>query len=197
MAFYRKTFITIILTILVPVLVFAQNQDFLSVTGTLSNGQISIESVEQRVFESSDVEIYKSGSYEARLYGGDSLISNNFFEIIENPEIWVDVEGNEPEERFISQTSTFNVKLPLNEKINMQDSRIEIWKGSQMLLSKKLAEVPLDIITAQNYLISKQDDGLNWDSLKKYIIPGLIIMGLVVGCWLTWRKIRKNDKPSI
>lgn len=183
-----KILLLVFFSITTPVFVFAQNQDYLVVAGTLSNSQINLESVEQRVFSQSEVIVYKSGSYEARILKGEKIISNNFFEIVENPEIWVEVEGNKPEGRFESDKAAFNVKLPLNQEINIKDSVIEIWKGDQTLLRQKLSEVPLDIITAQNYPVSKTDESRN---MNTPILYSIIAVALIMTGWLVWKWLKK------
>ena len=79
MAFYRNVLLIIFFGALAPIFAFAQNQDFLSITGALQNSVISISSVEQRVFDKSNVGLYKSGSYEAKILKGSKVLSNNFF----------------------------------------------------------------------------------------------------------------------
>ncbi len=158
MAFYHKILFIILVAIFIPVFVFAQNQDFLSITGTLFSGQISLNSVEQRVFDKNNVELYKSGSYEARVLKGKKIISNNFFEIVENPELWVDEGHDKPEGRYISSTSTFNVKLPLTENLDAANSVIEIWKGNTRLISKSLIEIPVEVLDANSYSVIDQRD---------------------------------------
>lgn len=190
MNLYHKIISTLLAIFLIPVLSFAQNQDYLSVTGTFSNGQVSIDIVEQRVFGSASVSLYKFGTYEARLYGNKKLVSNNFFEIVESPEIWVDAKDDRPEERLVSQTSIFNVKLPLNEEI-ATNSIIEIWKGNRMLLRQKLSEVSLDIITALNYPIPKTDE----NKYDNFLVYTAITAGLIVAGWLVWRWL-KMGKPQ-
>ena len=155
MAFYLKFLLITLFGVFASFFALAQNKDFLSITGSISSGQIIIDSVEQRVFEQ-NVTIYKSGSYEARLLKGKKIVSNNFFEIEENPELWVDVKGNKPEERFLSDRSAFNIKLPLTGSLDVASSIIEIWKGNSLLYSKKLIELPMEVLAVETYIITNQ-----------------------------------------
>src|SRR3989344_4214622 len=156
MNFYNNSLFLILLGFSIPIFLLAQSQDYLSVTGSLFNGQINLESVEQHVFKSTDAVIHKSGSYEARIVKEKKVISNNFFEITENPELGVEIEDNKPEETFKSNKATFNVKLPLTENLDAANSTIEVWKGGGLLYSKKLIELPVEILGVSSNTIIDQ-----------------------------------------
>lgn len=158
MDLYRKILLLIFVSILLPVFVFAQNQDFLSVTGTLSNGQLKVDQVEQRIFDKKTVGLYQSGTYEARLLKGKRLISSNFFEILENPEVWSEPIDRKEEGISVSSIATFNVKLLLTENLDATNSVMEIWKGNDLLYSKRLAELALDVLGAQAYSVFNPKD---------------------------------------
>lgn len=154
MAFYRKILFVIYFSILLPVFAVAQNQDFIYISGTLRNGIVSVDSVEQRVFNKSDIKLYPSGSYKARVLKGNKVVSNNFFEVEENPEMWSEAINKREEGVARSNTSTFNVKLPLTENLDTAASIIEIWKGSGLLYSKKLLELPVEVLAVNLYAIT-------------------------------------------
>lgn len=154
MAFYHKILFVIYFSILLPVFAVAQNQDFIYISGTLRNGIVSVDSIEQRVFNKSDIKLYTSGSYEAKILKGSKVINGNFFEIEENPEMWSEAIKKREEGVARSNTSTFNVKLPLTENLDTANSVIEIWKGGSLLYSKRLIELPVEVLAANLYAVT-------------------------------------------
>ena len=184
MALYHKIFIHIfVASFLLPVLVFAQSEDFLVIAGTLKNGVISVDSIEQRIFDRNDVNIYQLGLYEAKILKGNKVTSNNFFEIVEGSEVWIDVKGDRPEEKFKSSEASFRVVLPANKDINL-DATLEILKGGNLLFSQKLSTLPVDIITAQNPISEKES---NKQNLFIYIA---LAIGAAVVAWFVWKLLR-------
>lgn len=208
MASCPKVLLIIFFGILLPIFVFAQNQDFLSITGTLQNNIISIDSVEQRVFDKSNVGLYGSGSYEARLLKEKKAVSNNFFEIVESPELRVDVGRDNPERTFRSDRAIFNVKLPLTDNIDTANSVIEIWKGNSLLFSKKLIELPFEALGADSYVVtavtpipaaSPEISTGGQGGILMNLVYVLIIIGVGFGGWYGWKHWRnkKEDGPYI
>lgn len=193
--------IFILIVFLIPVISLAQMLDFLLVSGTFLNGAVNIESIEQRVFNSRDVSIFKSGSYEIRLYEKNKLISSNFFEIIENAKshIYIGEDISHVDFRG-SGGSIFVVKLPLAQQIKVEDSTVEVRKGSQPLLTKKLAEVPATVLSVQtNELVTPErleSSSVEQSKRNNLVILSLVGIGTVLAGWYFWKRKNKKDNDA-
>ena len=159
MNFLSKNIIIILFSVtFLPVLVFAQYQDTLFVFGFVSEGQFNLESIEQRVLDQNDIQVFTHGSYQVKLLKGKNVIASNFFEVEENPEMRVEIQNRKQEEFFRSDRSFFDIKLLLNQDLDVANGTIEIWKGKDLLYSKKLSELPVEVLTAESFAVTDQKD---------------------------------------
>lgn len=159
MDFNKKIFIAVAImgVFWVPHLVFAQGQDYLYVFGGYDGSRYSLDSVDQRVFQPADVRINNSGTYELRLYKGSQLVSRNFLEI----SLLGEVEIVRPDNSYSTiqkKETQFAVALPLNSSFDIVQAKIQLLKLGQIVVEKRLIEIPTQILAAQtNSIITTEN----------------------------------------
>lgn len=151
-SFNKKLKLVVLGVLFLPLGAYASTSDYLVVSANYSDGVFSNVVAETNIIESSEVRIYKTGTYEMDLYDESGVLSKNFFEI---PKLGtVEVVGRDSNSGIktygtAKETSSFiNVTLPFTKSVRPEDSGIQIKKGKTIVFDKKLSEIGLSVISS-------------------------------------------------
>jgi hypothetical protein len=146
----KKTYALCLLIVFFSISPFvsAKDQDYLYVFGSYDGSQYFLNSVEQRVLQSSDARIGGSGTYEMRLYKSDQLLSHNFLEI-GAPSTAEAIGPNNTFTDVKQKNVDFGVILPLDSSLNVSQARVQLLKSGQVVAERSLAEIPTQVLAAQ------------------------------------------------
>lgn len=188
-----KNFLLVSLILLiVPIVAFSQNRDYLFIFGTYDGTNYTIDSIEQRV-----VPINSSpGNYEIRLFSKNKLVGNSFFEIPEPGPIKIPFDGGFIEEEGRKQV-IFMAEIPLSTSLDVNQARIQFLKSGQILLEKKLTEIPISVLSVQNYELRTleriESEKSVRGSKKNLVIFSLVGIGMILFGWYFWKRKNKKD----
>src|SRR3989338_993254 len=200
----RKTFLVAVIFTLVASTAQAATFDYLLVSlaydSAKPEGQaFEVIDVEQRVIEQTEIQSAETGTYKLSLLNGDSEIAKEFFAVINREENdtyeAIGSDGESFGEIPAPFRQVFTIPVLLTGSISVSDSILQISNtgNNQVLLSKRLGEIPLQISQAKEFnllqpeqpfpaLPAFQDEG---SSRGKYVLIGaasailfLIIAGL-------------------
>jgi len=207
-SFIKYIFIPILLVLAGPT--YAVNQDFLFVHGKLEQNAVTVNGVEQRVFNSEQIFSAQAGTYRIVFQDGDVTIGNAYFEIPE-PGSREAIYSEEQFGEYVARESYFSVTVPLNTSAKAENLTVEVSRDGKVIFSKNLSDIPYKAVDSRNFLISTpapsiilpQDEPYlySWWQNPWIIIGGigtLVAVALGVSWWLKKRNlITPPSEPPI
>jgi len=213
MGLLTKLLALIFFVLSLPISALAEKADYVFVTSRFVNGTFEILQVEQKVFDSSSVIPASNGSYQIQLLNNRGIISKTFFEVnVEEPLEVISISRDKQQYEYIkSDTALITTTLPLTFSINVDTVNLLILKGDQILLDKRLSELPVSIAASKTYRIAVDTKSNDYPLLPAFpdeknafsgrllwVIIGIgiiILTGLII---IIIKKTRKNksSKPG-
>jgi len=135
--------------------VLASEKDYLILSVSITNENIKINSITQKIFDDANLPIPTEGTYEVSLIDGSAVVSRGFFEVSDNTadlEVIGKRSGDAGDQYGESQSNRKDalIFLPLTVSAEAANSSIRISKNGQTLLAQKLSEIPINIVSGLN-----------------------------------------------
>lgn len=203
----KKTLALVLATFLLPLTIWAGEADYLfvSLDYDYASGTVTAVGAEQRVVDSSKTNNSSSGDFELILNDTRGLIERVVFRIPEKRRVEIiaapgSQEGTSSEPKIYSTT----LALPVTKSLNADEATLEIRRSGQILFSKKLSEIDLEIVGVKNNSILVASPEISLPPLPGFskespslilITAGLLIVLFVLAFWRFLKK-RKNSKNT-
>ncbi len=181
--------------LILPFSAQAEDADYLLISFDYVYADSSVINLgaEQRVMDSAEV-VQLPGEFTLALIDGSQSISQINFSI-PSQEAEASHETTAPPTAY-SKT----VAIPILKSITAEGSSIEIKKGTQLLTSKKLSDINLEILAVKDNVISVPEEEISYPPLPSennnswlaYAI-GSCLVGIILGIWYWSNRRRKQQ----
>lgn len=164
-----------------------------SISRNVLSQQFSIQAITQKALEESGVTSSSTGNYELFLTNSESAtISSGKFSISSFDNFEAISNGTSGYGQYSKpQIYSFSVVVPVISSFNSADILVTIKNGGQVVYSKNLSEIPINIVSAQQAIIkyetpqpikaSETDkEGEKVESNLYIIIGGITILALLI-----------------
>ena len=215
----RKTFLVAVIFTLAAGTAQAATLDYLLISLAYDSAKpedqaFEVIDVEQRVIEQTEIQSAETGTYKLSLLNGDSEIAKEFFAVIKRGENDIyEVVGSDGEsfaEMPAPSRQVFTIPVLLTGNISVSDSILQISnsENNQVLLSKRLDDIPLQISQAKEFNLLQPEEPFPtlpafheeknknwlWIDLIALVVLAAIVASIVWAIKAIRRKIKSHNE---